>query len=278
MRAEQKPFLESFSVLMSVYQKDDPALLRRALDSLVCQSVLSQKILIVSDGPLTQELELVLKNFVMRHSELVKILRLKQNCGLATALNFGLKHIETEWVARADADDINHVDRFRETANVLAQNPEVSLVGSAINECNVNGEVLQVKSQPCDHLNIISYCRKRNPFNHMTVVYRVRAALAVGGYPNINLREDYGLWIKLLSSGVKSMNIQKTLVNATADNDFYVRRGGIRYALGEITLQKLLVAHKMKSAWQAFFHGVMRAAIFVGPVAIRRAIYRSILR
>lgn len=278
MRLENKAFEDSFSVLMSVYQKDNPNLFDRALASLVSQTILPQQIVIVSDGPLTHELEVVLENYSKLYCGLLKVLRLEKNCGLSSALNFGLTHIGTDWVARADADDINHVDRFYETAKILNQNPEVSLVGSAINECNLNGEVLQVKMPPLRHDDIVSYCRIRNPFNHMTVSYRLDAVLDVGGYPNIFLREDYGLWIKMLASGCRSINTAKILVNATTGDDFFIRRGGIRYATGEVVLQKLLVECGIKSKFIAFFHGAIRASIFAGPAVLRRVFYQRFLR
>ena len=53
----------SFSVLLSVYKNEKPAYLKGALDSIVRQTLLPKEIIIVEDGPLTEELYEVLKEF-----------------------------------------------------------------------------------------------------------------------------------------------------------------------------------------------------------------------
>lgn len=46
-----------FSVLMSVYGKDNPAWFRQALQSVLNQSVAPAEVVLAADGPLTEELE-----------------------------------------------------------------------------------------------------------------------------------------------------------------------------------------------------------------------------
>ncbi len=46
-----------YSVLMSVYKKDDASWLRESIDSMLNQTVLPSQIVIVEDGILTRELE-----------------------------------------------------------------------------------------------------------------------------------------------------------------------------------------------------------------------------
>ena len=45
-----------FSVLMSVYVKENPDYLRQSLDSMLNQTALPSQIVLVEDGPLTDEL------------------------------------------------------------------------------------------------------------------------------------------------------------------------------------------------------------------------------
>ena len=49
-----------FSVLMSLYIKEKPENLRECMDSILNQTVLPREIVIVKDGPLTEELEATL--------------------------------------------------------------------------------------------------------------------------------------------------------------------------------------------------------------------------
>lgn len=98
------------------------------------------------------------------------------------------------------------------------------------------------------------------------------------GYPDIHLKEDYALWASIFACGAKAANMPETLVRATTGRDMYRRRGGIRYALAEIALQKHLVNVGLKSKHMAILHGLARSTIFLMPSSIRGWIYKKILR
>lgn len=44
-----------FSVLMSVYYKENPEYLKRALDSILNQTITADEIVLIKDGPLTKD-------------------------------------------------------------------------------------------------------------------------------------------------------------------------------------------------------------------------------
>lgn len=46
-----------FSVLLSIYKKEHPAYFKKSLDSIFSQTLLPDEIVLVKDGPLTDELE-----------------------------------------------------------------------------------------------------------------------------------------------------------------------------------------------------------------------------
>lgn len=78
-----------FSVLMSVYAKEQPQNFDTALRSIEGQTVLPKEIVLVEDGPLTVQLKQVLKRHINRHKELFKIVKSKENHGLGSALRLG---------------------------------------------------------------------------------------------------------------------------------------------------------------------------------------------
>ncbi|MFP3365974.1 glycosyltransferase, partial [Pseudoalteromonas sp. SIMBA_148] len=81
-----------FSVLVSVYAKEKPNWLAEALDSiLVKQSVLPSEVVLVVDGPITDELEAVILKYKSQYSETFVVHHLSSNYGLGYALNEGLK-------------------------------------------------------------------------------------------------------------------------------------------------------------------------------------------
>lgn len=53
----------SYSVLMSIYKKENPAFLIQSLDSMLNQTVFPSEIVMVKDGLLTRELEVVLEEY-----------------------------------------------------------------------------------------------------------------------------------------------------------------------------------------------------------------------
>ena len=99
-----------FSVLMAVYHKDNPELLKKAILSAFDNSLPPLEMILVVDGPVDLNLKNTISNLKDKFE--MRVLWLKKNTGLANALNKGLKLVKTKWVARADADDINLPNRF----------------------------------------------------------------------------------------------------------------------------------------------------------------------
>jgi len=208
----------------------------------------------------------------------VLVHRLRANVGLARALNAGLALVSTQWVVRADADDINLTDRLECQAAYAHTHPEVDVFGGYICEYTADGVMLGCRKVPLESTIIRLWSKRRNPFNHMTVAFRADIVRDHGGYPDIYLREDYGLWAKLLGTGAVFANIDKVLVHATTGIEMYRRRGGLRYAKGEVGLQKHLVHCGLKSRTSALVDGLLRVMIFILPAALRAQIYERMLR
>ncbi len=270
-------FQNGFTVLMAVYQKDDVVLFERAVHSVYANTLTPDAFVLVVDGPVPQALDAAIRSLQACYA--IEVLPLPANVGLARALNAGLKRVRTTWVARADADDYNVPDRFALQAAAVARSDDlVDIVGGAIQEVEPGGRALAVRRTAERHAEIRRYAAYRSPFNHMTVAYRTELALRCGGYPDIHLKEDYALWAQMLASGARALNLPDVLVLATAGRDMYRRRGGRRYALAEITLQKHLVHVGLKSRPMALIHGLGRASVFLLPAAVRGWIYEKVLR
>ncbi|MFT0349328.1 glycosyltransferase, partial [Bacteroides thetaiotaomicron] len=122
-----------FSVLISVYNKENSLSLRQSLTSVFRQKLPPTEVVLLKDGPLTEELDKVIAEYVMRYPEL-KIVSLPVNQGLGKALNEGLKHCSYDLVARMDTDDIAKPDRFEKQIRVFQEHPELDVVGAWIDE------------------------------------------------------------------------------------------------------------------------------------------------
>lgn len=275
--AEAPFFSGGFTVLMALYERDDLALFERAVHSVYANTLLPDAFVLVVDGPVPKELDSTILSLQDIYG--IEVLRLTANVGLARALNFGLKQVRTKWVVRADADDYNVSNRFALQANAVSMSQDsLDLVGGAIQEVDSSGKRIAIRRTVEQHSEILRYAAYRNPFNHMTVAFKTDLALNCGGYPDIHLKEDYALWAQFISNGAHTLNLSDILVFATTGKEMYRRRGGIRYALAEISLQRHLVRTRLKSPYLAFIHGLGRAFVFVLPAAVRAWVYEKILR
>ena len=109
-----------FSLLLSVYQGDEKDWLKLAFQSITNQTHLPDEIILVEDGKIPRDLKEIIRTFEKNKKKIpLKVISLKQNQGLATALNKGIAACKYEWIARFDADDINLPDRFQKQADFL---------------------------------------------------------------------------------------------------------------------------------------------------------------
>ena len=99
--------MEAYSILMSVYHREDPAFFNQAIASMLNQSVVTNDFVIVCDGPLTDELDKVLDQYDRANPGIFQILRLPENVGIGAAANIGLKECKNDLVAKMDADDLS---------------------------------------------------------------------------------------------------------------------------------------------------------------------------
>ena len=83
-----------YSVLMPVYRKENPFYFYRAALSMMKQSVSPDEFVLVCDGPLTEELDAVIRKLEETWSEQVKIVRLPENRGIGPALAAGVGETE----------------------------------------------------------------------------------------------------------------------------------------------------------------------------------------
>lgn len=241
----------SFSVLMSLYYKEKPVFLDSCFASLANQLLFPTEIVCVFDGPLNAELEAV----VLKWSEKlnINIVRLPVNVGLGNALNKGLAHCSFDIVARMDSDDICLPERFQKQIPLFFNDKDLILLGSGIDEFEVcENTIKSVRKVPLSQAEIREYCKIKNPFNHMTVVFRKKEILSLGGYLHHFLMEDYNLWLRVIAKGYKVGNIDSSLVKARVGNGMVGRRKGINYIKSEWELFML----KKKLGFQSFFSGI----------------------
>ena len=268
-----------FSVLMSVYKNEKPNYLKQAIESIVNQTLMPNEIVIVKDGLLTDELEQVVSCYQKKYNSIFKIIDFKQNRGLGLALRNGVLACNNEYIARMDTDDIALPMRFEKQFSYLEKHKEIALLGSWITEFSSDSEHPDtITKLPCEHNDIVKYAKRRNPFRHMTVIFKKSAVLESGNYRDFLWFEDYDLWIRIIQKGYKVANIPEVLVNVRANNDMFARRGGWRYLKQDMVFQKFLLNLEYVNFVEYIVNALTRSVMRLLPNYLRIFIYKNKLR
>ena len=139
------------SYLMSLYSKENPKYLNDALLSLSLQTYIIDEIVLVIDGPITNELESVISKW--NEALPFKLLRLDKNVGLAQALNKGLEVCSNESVFRMDTDDVSEPNRTECQVRFMLES-NVDILGSQAVDIDENGNYIKDRQVPFDHETI----------------------------------------------------------------------------------------------------------------------------
>lgn len=204
--------MEKFSVLMSLYHKENPRYLDLALQSVFKQTVMPDQVVLVLDGPIGEGLMAVVDKYKAEYKAL-DVYPQEVNRGLSTALNIGLEKCRNEIVFRMDTDDMCYENRFERVLREYAADPSLELVGSYATMMDEEGIEIKGMTAPVTQDEIyrkVWTC----PFIHPTVSFRKSALMRVGSYnPNSGPRQDdYELWFRCVEGGLKCMNIDEPLL------------------------------------------------------------------
>jgi len=267
-----------FSVLMSVYTKERPEYLQASLNSLVKQTVLPSEIVLVEDGPLSDELNQVVEKFDEAYPKLFRIKKLSKNKGLGKALNIGLLACENELVARMDSDDIAVENRFAIQLTTMIREDLDIYGGQIIEFTNDIKNTLAKRIVPLQNNKIIKFAHKRNPFNHMTVMFKKSKIQMLGSYRTKPGYEDYDLWVRAIIAGLKLKNDPGILVYVRAGEDMVNRRGGIDYVKSIIGMRMNFFKLGFYTKYDLFVTISTSTLSAILPTKIRYLFYYKVLR
>ena len=190
MKADSAPLI---SVLMSVH--NGSAYLRSALDSILNQTFRNFELIVVDDGSTDDTPKILARVSDPR----LRILVNEQNIGLTKSLNRALTAAQGELVARQDADDISHPERFARQVNFLDRHPEVGVLGSELVVCDAEGRPAGAFGVATRHAAIVWRMFHGRTFAHTSVMFRTRIVRSIGGYdPRITVAQDFDLWTRLV--------------------------------------------------------------------------------
>lgn len=237
---------EPFSIAMSVYKSDNPSFFDRALCSITeLQTVMPDEIVLVVDGPVSEELNKVIAKYETKY-DIFNVIRLEKNGGLGNALKIAVENARYELIARMDSDDVSSPTRFEEQLNYLTAHPQTDIVGGDITEfIGTEDNIVGKRVVPQTNDEIREYMKIRSAMNHVSVMYKKTSVQSAGGYQDWFWNEDYYLWIRMWLNDAVFANTGTVLVNVRVGEEMYQRRGGDKYFKSEKGLQDYMLQHKM---------------------------------
>ena len=178
------------SVIIPTFNRID--LLKRAIDSVLNQSIKPYEIIVVDDGSTDGTSDMIQQKY-----KSIKLIQQK-NSGVSAARNNGIKNAQGDWIALLDSDDEWKKNKLEEQVNKLTDNPKYDFCHTneiwIRNGIRVNQKKRHKKYGGFIFDKCLDICRispssvlfNKNIFNHV-------------GWFNDKLPvcEDYDLWLRI---------------------------------------------------------------------------------
>lgn len=262
-----------FSVLLSIYIKERSEYLKRSLQSIWDdQTLRPTEIIIVKDGPLTQELETILSDFAAKAP--VKFVVNQTNMGLAYALNRGIEISTCDLIARMDTDDISLPERFEKQVAFMDANPQTDICGSYAIEIDENDDAFSNKLMPVSHSDCEKFERKRDCMIHPAVMFHKSYFEKAGLYPEDTYwDQDTIMWAKGFKAGCVFANIPEYLLQFRVDSKFWLRRRGTARAKS-VLKARLFVCKMLHLGLMPVCYAYLLAATKLMPPWLLKVLYK----
>jgi glycosyltransferase involved in cell wall biosynthesis len=195
--------------------RDAAATIARAVGSIRAQTFAAWELIVIDDGSVDGTREIL--DRIAREEPRLRVIG-GPRAGLVAALNAGLAVADGEFVARMDADDESHPERFAEQIALLRTRPEIGLASCLVefggDRAANAGYALHV-----DWLNslvapedIVLNRFVESPLAHPSVMFRRELIAKHGGYRAGDFPEDYELWLRWIDAGVRMAKVPRALV------------------------------------------------------------------
>lgn len=267
-----------FSVLMSVYYKENPDFFDRALASVLNQTVKADEWVIVKDGGIPLQLQDIIDKYAVMEGVNIRQIQLDSNMGLGVALSYGVEACANELIARMDTDDIAVPLRFELQLKEFEENPDLDICGGHIIEFEGDeNEFVAERRVPLTHEDIAEYQKNRCAFNHMTVMFRKSKVLEAGNYKDAPFMEDDMLWVDMLLHGAKCKNIDEYLCKVRTNKDMIARRGGLSYFNKYKRTRKAIYKTGFISRYQYDRTNFIQFLVCIMPVWLRKFVFFKLI-
>ena len=132
------------SILLASY--NEQSYIADSIRSIQNQTLENWELIIIDDCS-SDETVKIIKNF-LKIDNRIKLIINKKDLGLAASLNIALRNAKADYIARADADDINLRERLQKQYDYLINNQNIDIVGTGAWLLNREGKRVKNISLP----------------------------------------------------------------------------------------------------------------------------------
>ena len=206
------------------------------INSILNQTYKNFEIIIVYDDPEKKDLEYIKK--LISTDNRVKLIVNEKNLGAGISRNIGIDISAGTFIAFIDADDMWERTKLEEQIKFMeSQN---------INFCHTTYKIINEENQ------FLSSRKARNFFNindlakscdiGLSTVLLKKEILGSNKFPNLKTKEDFVLWLKLISNSIKIYGLDKELT----------RWRKARNSLSSSSFQKIVDAYKVYNIYMKY--------------------------
>lgn len=269
----------TIGVVMATYYKEALENLCESVGSVLGQTELPDRFVVVADGPIPVDQADYLRSVASANGGLFEVIFLEKNVGCFAARNIGIRHCDTDFVAIMDSDDICEADRLaKQKIAIVSESYDV--VGSwQVEFDNRTGRDIALKTCPLTDLEIKKSLRFRCLLPDPSVVLRRSLFLAVGGYPEmLKMGGDHILFMRMAAHGARFACVGEPLIRVRISPEQRMRRTGIAVVRGDIRLRWEAFRIGYISFPEAVIYGLVFIAFRLIPARLKPIIYRMIRR
>ena len=192
------------SILMPVYKTSQ--YLREAMECMLSQTFTDFELIVLNDRS-PDDAEKVLDEY--KDPRIVRYLG-EENLGLANVLNIGMQMARGKYIARMDSDDLSLPSRLEVQVGFLEQHPDIDLCSCGMKLFGAKDDRWIRDSDP-DMVKITALFF--SPILHASSVWRrdVFEKMGMRFDQGMVPAEDYDLWCRALSKGLRLVNIPDCL-------------------------------------------------------------------
>lgn len=204
--------MPALSVLLPV--RNAGPWLDASLRSLARQTFRDFEIVAVDDGSADDSLER-LTAFAARDPRLRVIAGPAR--GLPAALALAHHHARAPLLARQDADDVSHRERFARQLDELRARPDADVVGTRLRLFPAAAVGAGMRRWAAWHNRLLTHADMArealidSPLAHGTALLRREAVERAGGWVERGVPEDVDLWLRMLRSGARFTKLPEVL-------------------------------------------------------------------